>query len=151
MVKNNKKCLVCGAVYSYCGSCAEYRHLPTWMTTFHSDNCRKVFNIVSGYNSGSLSREDALVKLNDCDLTDKSKYTKSIINVVDEINTVRVETIGQVSEEMEEVIETISNPEDAVENVVEQTVVDKDITVTENVTSSYNTYSKKSKKSKYVK
>lgn len=138
MVKNNKKCLVCGAVYSYCGSCAEYRHLPTWMTTFHSDNCRRVFNIVSSYNAGSLSKEDALIRLNDCDLTDKNKYSRKVSEVIDEIRTAKVETIGKVSEEMEKVVETIVNSENPIDN-----------SLAEATTSSYNTYSKKSKKSKY--
>lgn len=129
MVKNNKKCLVCGAVYSYCGSCAEYRHLPTWMTTFHSDNCRRVFNIVSSYNAGSLSKEDALIRLNDCDLTDKNKYSRKVSEVIDEIRTAKVETIGEMSQEVKEVVEEISDTEDT--------------------TPAYNTYSKKSKKSKY--
>lgn len=138
MVKNNKKCLVCGTVYSYCSSCAEYSNFPTWMTNFHSDNCRKIFNIVSGYNAGSLPKEDASKKINDCDLTDKSKYSEAIRKVINELNNLKNETVGNISKEIKKTVEEVAEKIDEKSEVVEQP-------------SSYNNYSNKSKKSKYLK
>ena len=50
MVKNNKKCILCGKVYSYCNSCSEFDHLPRWMECYCSENCKEIFNALSAYN-----------------------------------------------------------------------------------------------------
>lgn len=50
MVRNNKKCILCGKVYSYCNSCSEFDHLPRWMECYCSENCKEIFNALSAYN-----------------------------------------------------------------------------------------------------
>lgn len=85
MADKNKKCLVCGTAYSYCSTCAEYRNMPRWMSTFHSDNCRKIFNTVSSYLSKSIDATKAKEVLDTCDLTNKDSFSPNVNKVINEV------------------------------------------------------------------
>lgn len=106
MLENNKKCLVCGKVYTYCGSCAEYRNKPTWMTTFHSDNCRQIFNTISAYIAKAITAEEARKRLKKCDLADKAKFSQKLQDAITEIfSETVVEEVDNQSSEVSEVVE----------------------------------------------
>lgn len=63
MVKNNKKCILCGKVYSYCNSCSEFDHLPRWMECYCSENCKEIFNALSAYNMKTRPVESIITTL----------------------------------------------------------------------------------------
>lgn len=63
MVKNNKKCILCGKVYSYCNSCSEFDHLPRWMECYCSENCKEIFNALSAYNMKTRPVESIIATL----------------------------------------------------------------------------------------
>ena len=63
MVKNNKKCILCGKVYSYCNSCSEFDHLPRWMECYCSENCKEIFNALSDYNMKTRPVESIIATL----------------------------------------------------------------------------------------
>ena len=72
MAKKNRECLTCGAKYTYCPNCD--RKAPYWMTDFHDENCKNIFQICTQYNVGLLTKEQAKEALNACDLSNKESF-----------------------------------------------------------------------------
>ena len=105
MKKNNKVCLNCGKVYTFCPNCSDYALLDSWNNIYCSENCRNIFQITTDYNYGELSKEKALEKLSACDLSNKESFHKTVIKIIDEIMTqtvkdeiekIKVETSNEV-------------------------------------------------------
>lgn len=88
MIKNNKTCILCSKVYTFCNRCEEFDHLPRWMTIYCSENCRKIFLTLTDYNAGKLSKEQAYEVLKNCDLSDKDKFNKITKRLTDEVMSV---------------------------------------------------------------
>lgn len=61
MQKPNCKCLACGKEYYFCLQCnkREPRPLPQWHINFCDSTCMNVFETVSSYCAGSLTKEEA--------------------------------------------------------------------------------------------
>lgn len=76
MAKKNRKCATCGTKYSYCPNCD--RNAPSWMTSFHAENCKNILQICTQYNVGLLTKEQAQEALNACDLSNKENFTECI-------------------------------------------------------------------------
>ena len=55
-----------------------------WMVAFHTEECRKVYNIIAKYNTGDVTKEDAKKELADA-VTHKTRFTKPIQDKVNEI------------------------------------------------------------------
>lgn len=87
MVKDNKTCILCGKKYSYCSGCSEFDHLPRWMGCYCSENCKDVFNILSGYNMKHKTKEEAKALLEKCDLTKTDTYNEFNRNCINSIIT----------------------------------------------------------------
>ncbi len=88
MTKVNKICLCCGKKYSYCTSC----HTPTadtyWKNMWDTENCKKVFMIISDYKANVLTADEAKNKLAECDISDKNSFKDSIVKALKEIGAV---------------------------------------------------------------
>ena len=56
-------CVTCGATYEYCPRCSKDTDKPVWMVAFHTEECRKVYNIIARYNTNDLSKENAKKEL----------------------------------------------------------------------------------------
>lgn len=84
-IKNNKICLICGEVYSYCPSCEEFKILPRWMALFDKDNCHEIFTIVSEFNQGVISAGEAHDRLLAQDLSEKERYSEQVREAIDKI------------------------------------------------------------------
>ncbi len=65
--KNNRICLVCGKVYTFCPDCADDMRKPLWMTTFCGENCKALFDITAQYQTGEIDKETATLKYQNCD------------------------------------------------------------------------------------
>lgn len=76
MAKKNKVCLTCGTNYSYCNNCNQKD--PSWMAEFHSENCKNIFDICTRYNMELLSKADAKVVLEKCDLSNKANFKEYV-------------------------------------------------------------------------
>ena len=76
MAKKNRKCATCGEKYSYCPTCD--RTEPAWMTSFHVENCKDIFQICTQYNVGLITKEQAKEALNACDLSNKENFAECI-------------------------------------------------------------------------
>ena len=85
MKKNNKTCILCGKKYTFCNRCEEFDRLPRWMGIYCSDNCRAIFNILTDYNGGHITKEEEIQKLNDCDLSYRDHFNKFNKGIIDNL------------------------------------------------------------------
>lgn len=69
-----RECYLCGTKYSYCPSCSQDKHKPAWMATFHSENCKNIFDIATRFNMQLLTKEEAKSAMEQCDLSNKSNF-----------------------------------------------------------------------------
>lgn len=85
MKENNRKCICCGKEYKYCGNCSAYDNLPKWMSIYHDANCREIFIVTSDYLAGDISKEEAIDRLDKCDLSNKASFHEKIKATIDEL------------------------------------------------------------------
>ena len=76
MAKKNRECVTCGEKYSYCPNCN--RKEPAWMSEFHEENCKNIFQICTSFNVNIMSKHEAKAALEQCDLSNKSNFTPCI-------------------------------------------------------------------------
>ena len=83
----NCKCLTCGTEYYFCPKCNSHKPSPAplWRVNYCDENCKTIFEIVSSYNCGSLTDEQANEKLSKCNLTNIDQMKDSIKSVVKSI------------------------------------------------------------------
>ena len=74
MARKDRQCYLCGTSYQYCGTCSNDRMKPAWMSEFHSENCKNIFDICTRFNMGMMSKTEAQDALNACDLTNKDNF-----------------------------------------------------------------------------
>ena len=74
MARRSRECYLCGTKYKFCGSCTNDRTKPSWMSEFHDENCKIIFDICTRYNMQMISKEDAKAALNECDLSNKESF-----------------------------------------------------------------------------
>ncbi len=77
-------CVTCGTAYEYCPKCSKDADKPVWMVAFHTEECRKVYNIIARYNTTDLSKEDAKKELSDI-VSHKVSFSAPIQEKIDEI------------------------------------------------------------------
>lgn len=85
MAKKNRTCYVCQEEYSYCPSCSKDYLKPTWMVMFHDENCKKIFETLQQYSLKELSAEEALLVIEQCDLSQKNKFRNDSKKVINEL------------------------------------------------------------------
>ena len=76
MARRNRECRTCGEKYSHCPNCN--RTDPAWMSDFHAENCKNIYQICTQYNVGLLTKEQAAEALNTCDLSNKENFKECI-------------------------------------------------------------------------
>lgn len=74
MGRRSRECYLCGRHYEYCGSCSSDRMKPAWMSEFHSENCKNIFDICTRFNMNLMSKSEAQDALNSCDLSNKENF-----------------------------------------------------------------------------
>lgn len=119
MAKANRKCVVCGEEYFYCSTnCTESKGKPSWMMSFCSENCKKVYEACAAFYAKMMSAEQAKSILDTCDLSDKGHFTVATQKLILEIyETVKAEEVvvdvkpvtNVESEVVEEVVKKESN------------------------------------------
>ena len=77
-MKYPKKCLCCGTSYEYCGNCYDYRNLPLWMNSFHSEECKNIFQTCTDYNFKLITKEQAQAALSKYDLSNRDKFNPCV-------------------------------------------------------------------------
>ena len=77
MAKYVQTCLLCKQTYEYCGGCSKYKNLPTFMTTFCSENCKNIYQTMADFENGILSKDKAKLKLSGLNTSRHMFYTNS--------------------------------------------------------------------------
>ena len=80
-----RKCFCCETLYTFCPNCSGAKNVPEWKTEFDEESCKEIFNAVSGYNMKIIPAKDVMAVLKKYNITDTSKYKKSIKNKLDEV------------------------------------------------------------------
>lgn len=78
-------CAVCGTHYSYCPTCEADRFKPSWMMSFHDENCREVWRILSAVNCHTMEESEAIEALNNLDLSNRSNFNEAIASQIDRL------------------------------------------------------------------
>ena len=110
MMKNNKTCIVCGEVYTYCPNCAEFYSYPTWMNIFHDETCKDIFETVSSYKFNEITKDEAKVKLAKLTYSDR-ELPQDIKDTINEINHITVNEVDQVEVAITKAVEVIEEVE----------------------------------------
>lgn len=85
MKQNNKTCICCGEIYTFCTGCGQFDNEPRWKAIYHNETCKDIFIIVSDYLQKAISKEEAKNRLLKCDLSYKEKLHKKIQEGIDEL------------------------------------------------------------------
>lgn len=67
MANNYRVCICCNKRFKYCPHCSEYESLPTWYNLFHNENCHDIWYVLSDFESGFLTKEEAQEKISHLD------------------------------------------------------------------------------------
>ena len=104
MGKTNRICKTCGKAYYYCPSCTKSLISPQWMLMWDTENCKNIFEIVSNYAQGIISKDVARKQLEKCDLKNRYSFKENIRKLLDEIlakNSVQEKEVEKPIEEKE--------------------------------------------------
>jgi hypothetical protein len=74
MGRRARECYLCGREYQYCPTCSQDKMKPAWMSDFHSENCKTIFDICTRFNMNLMSKTEAQDALNACDLSNKENF-----------------------------------------------------------------------------
>ena len=84
-MSKERKCLTCESKYSYCPNCMDYASFPKWMAEFDKESCKELFNAISAYNMGKMTKADVKEVVDKYGITDFSQYKESIKNKLNEL------------------------------------------------------------------
>ena len=102
----DKTCVMCGKHYKYCsGGCDDYRGYPLWMTSFCSDPCHTVFNVIMDYRTATKTPQECAAILKATDLSGRDKFNKSTNDFIDEILAVGSIAAAVPVEEVKPIVE----------------------------------------------
>ena len=85
MASKYRTCLLCGKEYLYCNTCAKDKTKPAWMSEFHEENCKTLFQICTDFNMKFLTKDEAKKELLKCDISNKEKFIVSVQNTTAKI------------------------------------------------------------------
>lgn len=74
MGRRTRECLLCGTKYEYCPTCSQDKMKPIWMTEFHNENCKSIFDICTRFNMQMFTKAEAKAALEKCDLSNKVNF-----------------------------------------------------------------------------
>ena len=107
MARRSRNCYLCGEKYEYCPTCSQDRMKPAWMSQFHSESCKNIFDICTRFNMGLITKEEAQAELSTCDLTNKENFKSYVQNDLE--NIFSKEEHKNFKFKSHEVVETIEN------------------------------------------
>lgn len=85
MGKINRKCIICGTMYEYCGHCDKKLVAnETWKNIYCSEKCRDTFAILEQYTAKKLSADAASSQLASMGV-DTNKINKNFKLTLDSI------------------------------------------------------------------
>lgn len=111
MGRRSRECYLCGSDYQYCPTCSQDKMKPAWMSEFHSENCKNIFDICTRFNMQLMSKSEAQDALNACDLSNKENfksYVQRDLEVIFEEDPIAVTLDAEIKEVHEDkaIVET---------------------------------------------
>lgn len=85
-MKDTRTCCVCHSQYEYCG-CSKDKYKEPWHYAFCSENCMKVYEVVSNYSRNKMTANEAKLRLDNLTVGDLSKYGESYRVNIEKINS----------------------------------------------------------------
>ena len=80
MGKYDRTCVVCGKHYEYCTNCDQFISYPTYMAMYCSKECVDLFDVLSSFEAGQTSKEDAQKVLQTMDQSRMKMLKNSMAN-----------------------------------------------------------------------
>lgn len=111
MGRRNRACYLCGQAYQYCQTCSQDKMKPAWMSEFHSENCKNIFDICTRFNMKLLTKDEAKSAIEKCNLSNKLNFRPSVQNTlsnllkVDDVIFEEEPIVVEVEAEIKEVSE----------------------------------------------
>lgn len=85
MGRRTRECYLCNTKYEYCPTCSQDKNKPAFMATFHSENCKNIFQICTNFNLGIQTKSEAKTALEQCDLSNKENFKSYVKNDLEKI------------------------------------------------------------------
>ena len=131
MGRRNRECYLCGQDYLYCPTCSQDKMKPAYMSEFHSENCKNIFDICTRFNMGMMSKTEAQDALNTCDLSNKTNfksYVKRDLEVIFAEEPVVVTLDAEIKEINEDkaIVETFVRGSKAKKPIQHEVVIKKE-------------------------
>lgn len=82
--KKIRICICCGQQYEYCVKCDD-RKKETWKNNYDIASCRDVFNTISDYRLGYITKEVAADTLRIIPLEHRATYVQGVAEYVNEL------------------------------------------------------------------
>lgn len=80
-----RNCYTCGSEYEYCIKCGEFAAQPKWRQMWDTEECKDLWNAISGYNMGIIGVDGIKEVISKYGITDYKKYNKNIEEKLNEI------------------------------------------------------------------
>lgn len=80
MGKYDRTCVVCGKHYEYCTNCDQFINYPSYMAMYCSKECVDLFDVLSSFEAGQTSKEDAQKVLQGMDQNKMKMLKNSMAN-----------------------------------------------------------------------
>ena len=112
--KNNATCSICGKDYHKCMSCKGKASAEPWKMYCCSSEHFKIFQVIRGFNTGLYTKDEAINKLKNIDLSDLNKLRDNIKKIIKDVM--------KEDKKIEKVVEPIAedNAKDSKNHIVEQ-------------------------------
>lgn len=101
MGRRNRECYLCGEKYEYCSSCSQDKMRPAWMAEFHNEDCKNIFDICTRFNMGLLTKEEAKVAIEKCDLSNRANFKSYVKRDLDNIlieDKIAIPVVAEIEE-----------------------------------------------------
>lgn len=121
--KNNAVCDICGKGYYVCLSCSDAMKLHPYKSFTDTAEHFKIFQVVKGFLTGIYSKDEAMEKFKNIDLSDVESFRPHIKDIIKDVlkeEKTDVETVETVVETEITEVENVASVEDVekIENVV---------------------------------
>lgn len=80
----NSYCTVCGKGYHLCMSCNNHKFTP-WRSVTDTSEHYKIHQVLSAYNCGKYTKDEAKARLANVDLSDVETFRENVKNQIREI------------------------------------------------------------------
>ena len=85
MERKLRICCVCGTQYKYCPKCNEDKNKPHWMFVYHEENCKNIYDVMTKYEWGQITADEAATELEKLDLSKLDNFGESYKNTFNKI------------------------------------------------------------------